>query len=103
MYEKRRWFGALLIAVAAILGIAFVATPLHAWYRGGVMAPGCGYGMWDYGPSSGEAISHDRVEGIAKRYTASYGNLDLEIAEIMEFDNHLLCASTGEEHRSLRV
>lgn len=88
MYEKRRWFGGLLIAVAAILGVAFVATSLHGWYRGGVMAPGCRYGMWDYGPSSGEAISHDRVEGIAEQYIASYGNLDLEIAEIMEFDNH---------------
>jgi hypothetical protein len=45
MYEKRRWFGALLIAVAAILGIVFVATSLQGWYGGGAMAPGCGYGI----------------------------------------------------------
>ena len=45
MYEKRRWLGVLLIAVAAISGIAFVATSLHGRYRGVVMAPGCVYGI----------------------------------------------------------
>lgn len=45
MYEKRRWLEALLIAVGAILGIAFVATSLRGWYRGSAMAPGCGQGI----------------------------------------------------------
>jgi len=52
-----------------------------AWFGGGMM----GGSSW---ANNGTPISDERVQEIAQEYVASYGNPDLEVAEIMAFDNH---------------
>ncbi len=51
------------------------------WYGGSMM------GNWGW-LNGGTPISAAEVEQVARDYVASYGNSDLEVAEIMEFDNH---------------
>ncbi len=58
------------------------------WGMPGMGMPGMGMPGWPGGwPGSGAPISEEEVVAIAQNYINSYGNPDLELAEIMAFDN----------------
>lgn len=83
---------ALGIAIAAVLiGAAGLAAFAFGVGPGGWgFCPGWGVfgGPWR-APGSGVApLSDEEVIRIAQQYIASYRNPDLELAEIMAFDNH---------------
>ncbi len=66
-------------------------------YGYGDMAPTCGGGGWGWpGNAQGEPISGEEALRIAQEYVATYNNPDLEVAEIMEFDNHFYVQAREE-------
>lgn len=89
--RKYRW-----IAIPAAVGVlALVFLAITGWsYAGrgtsfGWMGGGACWNDSLYGLSStGAVIEEADVEAIAEQYIASYRLQDLEIEEIMEFDNH---------------
>lgn len=46
--------------------------------------------------NDGTPLSAEEVQRIAEEYVAGYGNADLEVAEIMEFDNHFYAQAREE-------
>ncbi|MCZ7574363.1 MAG: hypothetical protein M5U01_37915 [Ardenticatenaceae bacterium] len=54
---------------------------------GGMMGSGGMMGGWG-APGTGTPLTPEQVAERARQYVATYGNPDLEVAEIMEFDNH---------------
>ena len=88
--RKHRW-----IAIPAVVGVlALVFLAITGWsYAGRGTAFGwMGGGCWNdslYGTASVDGlIGEADVEAIAERYISAYRLQDLEIEEIMEFDNH---------------
>lgn len=86
----RGWI--VLALVAAVAGAAWVAFagmqgpgwgPSSEW-----MGSGCGLGRWNTLPSSGARLAEGEILASADRYIHSFGDVDLEIEEIMVFDNH---------------
>ncbi len=61
----------------------------NGWFGGGMT------GSWGW-RSGGTPISTEDVERIAAEYVTSYGNPDLEVAEIMEFDNQFYVQAREE-------
>ena len=88
--RKHRW-----IAIPAVVGVlALVFLAITGWsYAGSGTAFGwMGGGCWNdslYDSTSVNGIIGEAdVEAIAERYVSAYRLQDLEIEEIMEFDNH---------------
>ncbi len=94
-----RAFAITAVLLVALLAIGFTGSVL-AWGPGGMMG-GYGYGNGPYcggpgmgpgwpgnpGTGSGAPISDEQAIAIAQDYIAAYNNPDLELAEIMAFDN----------------
>lgn len=89
--NTRRWMSIVivLIGVAVIVGLGGWSLSRSGW---GMMGGGYG-GMCDQDEfyesgERGEPLSDGEVTAIARQYVADYRNPDLEVAEIMAFDNH---------------
>ena len=97
MRGKRFLFitGVVLVALLAVGWGAFalaagpVGNPMMGTFTD-VDCPGPGWGMgWPGTPGGnlGQPISDEQAIAIAQEYVVSYGNPDLELVEIMAFDN----------------
>ncbi len=96
-----RVFAITALLLVALLAIGFTGSAL-AWGPGGGMMGGYGYGSGTHcggpgmgpgwpgtpGTGNGEPISDEQAIAIAQDYIAAYNNPDLELVEIMAFDNH---------------
>ncbi len=105
---------AVLVVGALLVGMTGVALASGPWGTlTGVTSPwnmgmGGWTGMMGSGPfgstmmgawggtGDGTPISEDEVQRIAEDYVAAYGNPDLEVAEIMAFDNHFYVQAREE-------
>jgi len=94
------------LAIAAglailVAGSAFAQTPYGGWGPGGMMGgfggygPGGGWGMggmmggwWGGNQPTGNPISVDQAQQDAQQAISSYGNQNLLISEIMEFQDN---------------
>lgn len=78
---------AIFFAALLTVGVAFVATGQ------GLMGPGSGYGggmmnWWgSTPPGNAQALTIDQVADLVQKYLKDFWNPDLELTEVMEFDN----------------
>ncbi len=85
------------VVTLLLVGLTVAAWAMGPWPGGGMMGgygqgwncpgwgmPGMGMPGW---PGGGAPISDEQAIALAEDYVASYGNPDLEVAEIMAFDN----------------
>lgn len=92
MKNQNRWLGTLSVIVMTIAAVGFLGTYAFGWRSGGTM----GYGMmggayggtWGAPSSTGEPVSSEQAIESAKQYLAGVGGTPLELAELMEFENH---------------
>lgn len=85
----------LLWAGLAMIGVALVLALVGSFYAGragGYSGPGGmmgqGYGAPGWGPQGGEVGSLPEARDAVEQAVRSYGNSDLEVAEVMEFANN---------------
>ena len=95
----------LLIMFSLISTLTAAAVSAQGMMGGGMMGPGY-FGMpgwWDYAPPGEKAplMINQAVEAV-ESYLRSRGNQDLELAEIMEFDNHFY-AEVEEENSGIHA
>lgn len=93
MSKNSRWLGTLAIVVVVIAGVGFLGSWAFGRHGGGPMGSGMmgwgsGFGTWGRTTPNAEPLGQEQVEEIAERYVSSTGGDKLEVAEIMEFDNH---------------
>jgi hypothetical protein len=77
---------AFFVAALLIMKIAALAAAQ------GMMGPGYGGGMmgwWAAPPGNAQALSVDQVADLVQKYLKDYWSPDLELTEVMEFDNQL--------------
>lgn len=93
----RSWksrFGILAIVVVAIAAVGSIGAFTFGGPGGGMSGYGMmggSYrgGMWGATATNGEPLTNEEAEEAADRYlAAAFGNDDLELAELMVFDNH---------------
>ena len=83
-----RWLGGMMSGWGGMMGNGGMGGMMGGW--GGMM------GGWGWFNSNNTPLSAEEVQRIAEEYVASYGNPDLEVAEIMEFDNQFYVQAREE-------
>ena len=76
-----------LVLVAVVVTGVWAMGPWSGWTGGSGAAPFCPFAGWGFPGGLGEPITDEQAVEIAKSYVVSYNNPDLEVAEIMAFDN----------------
>ena len=88
MESRSRWLGTLSAIVVATAAVGFLGAFTFGWHGGGMMGSTYGPGMWGATTTSGEPLSDEQAEGIARQYVEGFEGPLLELAELMVFDNH---------------
>ncbi len=92
MENKNRWLGTLSVIVIAIAAVSFLGAFAFGWHGGtmgyGMMGGTYGGGMWGTTATGGVPLSNEQAEAAAEQYIDEFSDPYLELAELMEFDNH---------------
>ena len=94
MESRKSRFGILAVVVVTIAAVGFLGAFTFGWPGGGMSGYGMmggsdGGGMWGTTTTNGEPLTNAEAEAAANRYVAAgFGSGDLELAELMVFDNH---------------
>ena len=104
MNKSARWTGTLLVIFVAIAAVGLLGTFGFGWHAVGGMGMSFGMmggmdagGIWGTTSAIGDPLSSGQAEGIAGRHIAEFENPNLELAELMEFDNHFYAQARETE------
>jgi len=92
MQNGNRWLATLTVIVVSIAVVGSIGAFTFGWHGAGFMGSGMmggpyGNGMWGTTTSSDPLTDEQAVEA-AEQYISMYGGADLQLAEVMVFDNH---------------
>lgn len=88
----KRLLTKVLVVVLAVTTVGFVGAFAFGWHGGGMGFGGTGgawcHGEWSSAATSGTALSDEQARAVAERFVTVAGSTELELADLMVFDNH---------------